>query len=740
MRDVSRYPWPSIVATLAVAAVVYALALVYSGERVAQIQREALALQRDRLSQTSLRLEDYVGVAVQLTRVATEELGRERKRDDLARDLDRLLDSSDRKLVYGIGVFFEPFAFEPGARRFGEYRFAADAAHDVLQFVSDRSDYYYAPRPWYIAAVKGGGAVAFTGPYTSSHGYTFLGASEAFYANGKIAGAVLIEALQGALDRMVSLSRSPTDLVWVTDARGKVILGAAPISTTPFDSTVTAPLRLAPWTVHLASEFPAVASARRFNLTAGILGSIIYWLLVGVLVFALVRVRRLQMQAVDLKETASRDALTGLRNRTYVMERLERGLANRGTGEAPPSAVLFIDLDRFAVVNDSLGHSVGDELLCAIARRLEEACPPDAELGRIGGDEFVACLRGDTDSDAAQTCASTIIERLSVPLTVGDREIYIGASVGIVADTSRYKSADEILRDADTAMYAAKHAGRGRFAIFDEPMHDEVLARLSMESELRRGIGNGEVFARYQPIVHLRTGRIYSVEALARWTDATGRETPADVFVPLAERSGTIDRIDSLVLLEACRDLKRLQAAAPGLTMSVNVSATRLNQSDFVAKIAGALGDNSLDAGSLKIELTETAIMEHAEAGIAVLERLRALGAQIVIDDFGTGHSSLSYVQRLPVNGLKIDRSFVVAMDTDRQSLAIVRAIVALAKTLGLAVTAEGIEREEQANKLLDLGVEYGQGYLYSRAVDVAGVEEFVFGRNLDAEASTLRS
>jgi EAL domain-containing protein (putative c-di-GMP-specific phosphodiesterase class I) len=257
-------------------------------------------------------------------------------------------------------------------------------------------------------------------------------------------------------------------------------------------------------------------------------------------------------------------------------------------------------------------------------------------------------------------------------------------------------------------------------------MREQAIARHSLETALRRAVESRRVFAMYQPIVYLRTGRVAAIEALARWTDANGTPVSPAIFIPLAEQSGTIDAIDSLILNQACRDAVALQPQCPGLTVSVNVSATRLHRGDLLTKIKAALDESGLDPKLLKIELTETAIMQRADDGLTVLEQLRAGGVQSVIDDFGTGHSSLSYAQRLPVAGLKIDRSFIEPMIADRHSLAIVRAIVTLAKTLGLYVVAEGVETAQQAAKLREIGVDYGQGFYFSAALDAGAIASFI--------------
>lgn len=726
MNNDSRYPWLWIVATLFVATAIYALGLLYANDRLSDARRRELAAQSARLNQDALRLEDAAGIAVQLAHVANVTFRGERRKSDLERDVRRLLAASDRSLIYGIGVFYEPFAFDRSAMRLGLYRYAADRTHDAETWVEPGNVYDYMGRPWYGAAIAAAGKPAVTGPYTSAHGLTFIGASEAFSVDGRLAGVVLVEWLQTALSHMVDQASSPYDRVWLSDARGVIIAGASPPPSFAADSApLHAKLRTAPWTIHLASTFPSVDAARSEAFAIGAPITIAYWAIVAFAVFALIRYRRLQLRALALQETASRDALTGLRNRAYIMARLDdelRALPLDGEGSF---TVLFVDLDRFAVVNDSLGHAVGDQLLCKIAERMLSILPDGAELGRIGGDEFVSYMPLASRT-GAELAADRIIRELSKAFVIDEREIYISASIGIVTSTPRYGSAVELLRDADTAMYAAKNSGRARFAIFDERMREQAIARHSLETALRRAVENRRVFAMYQPIVHLRTGRVASMEALARWTDDNGTSVSPAVFIPLAEQSGTIDAIDSIVLNQACREAVRLQSRWPGITVSVNVSAKRLHRADLLAKTKAALDDSGLESKLLKIELTETAIMERADEGLTVLEQLRAGGVQSVIDDFGTGHSSLSYAQRLPVAGLKIDRSFIEPMIADRQSLAIVRAIVALAKTLGLYVVAEGVETAEQVEKLRSMGVDYGQGFYFSPALDAGAVASFI--------------
>ncbi|HZT13795.1 MAG TPA: GGDEF domain-containing phosphodiesterase, partial [Candidatus Baltobacteraceae bacterium] len=308
---------------------------------------------------------------------------------------------------------------------------------------------------------------------------------------------------------------------------------------------------------------------------------------------------------------------------------------------------------------------------------------------------------------------------------------YTGASVGVVLSGPRYEHPEELLRDADIAMYRAKEAGRGRFVVFDEDMHERALQRMLVESALRSAIHHSEFCVRYQPIVNVATGEVCAVEALCRWSRPEHGEVGPVEFIPIAEQTGAIAEIDSFVLRQACSDARALTRRFPHVPVSVNVSATRLTHGDFVPGISRALFESSLDARCIKLEITETAIMGRPEEAVQTLARLREIGVAVEIDDFGAGYSSLSYIQRLPISGLKIDRSFVKPMVADPQSAAIVRAIVGLAKTLGLRVTAEGVETPQQLQMLAEMGVDFAQGFYFSPAVAFDALESLIAARVL---------
>ncbi|MDB4949082.1 MAG: diguanylate cyclase domain [Gemmatimonadetes bacterium] len=422
---------------------------------------------------------------------------------------------------------------------------------------------------------------------------------------------------------------------------------------------------------------------------------------------------------------AMHDALTGLPNRNLFLDRLAATLRRRERGEAGRFAVLFLDLDRFKVVNDSLGHHVGDELLVEVAQRLRAAAPPGATVARFGGDEFAVLLEEVAGEEDARRAAERLAAAVAAPLVLGEYELFTTASVGIALEAGTGEErAETLLRNADMAMYRAKGSDASRCEVFDRAMHDAALMRLEMETDLRRAVERGEFLLHYQPIVSLSTGEINGVEALLRWMHPRrGLVPPAD-FIPAAEETGTILPIGDWVLREGCRQLAAWRREFPRVrvAMSVNLSAKQFSQRDLVEKIALILAETGLDARHLKLEITESAVLENTDSARAMLRQLREFGIQIQMDDFGTGYSSLSSLHQLPIDGLKVDRSFVARMCEEGGTAPLVRTIVVLAKGLGLAVIAEGVETHEQRQALREMGCDYAQGFLISRPVEAAGI------------------
>jgi diguanylate cyclase (GGDEF)-like protein/PAS domain S-box-containing protein len=424
-----------------------------------------------------------------------------------------------------------------------------------------------------------------------------------------------------------------------------------------------------------------------------------------------------------LLHNAFYDGLTSLPNRALFMDRLRYSVARAKRFEDYIFAVLFLDLDRFKNVNDSLGHQAGDKLLVAIAERLAKGLRSTDTVARLGGDEFVVLLEDLVGAIDATRVADWIQDELKKPFMIDGHEVFVTTSIGIVlsANGSRYDRPEDLLRDADIAMYSAKGTGKAHFEIFDPTMRARILERLELEAELRRAIENDELRVYYQPIVSLKDGRLSGFEALVRWEHPErGTLSPA-VFIPLAEETGLVIPLDRWVLHEACRQLREWQKQIhnfPNLTVSVNLSGKQVVQPGLVDKVKQVLIDTGLEPRYLKLEMTESAIMENNELTRSIFAELQALGVQVQIDDFGVGYSSLNYLSHFPVNALKIDQTFVARMIEDSNQMKIVQAIVMLTERLGVGVIAEGMETESQMMTLKKLGCQFGQGNLVSEPMD----------------------
>lgn len=431
---------------------------------------------------------------------------------------------------------------------------------------------------------------------------------------------------------------------------------------------------------------------------------------------------------------AFHDGLTGLPNRALFMDHLKHAVELAKRNDEHSFTVLFLDLDRFKVINDSLGHLVGDQLLVRIARRLETCVRSIDTVARLGGDEFTVLLEDLKSPAEAMEIVERIQRELSMPFKLGLQEVFTTASIGVAPSTSGYDRAEDILRDADTAMYRAKLLGKARHEIFNKGMHAHAMNLLHIETDLRRVIERNELRLHYQPIVSLATEKIIGFEALVRWQHSErGLVSPED-FIPIAEETGLIIPIGQWVLVEACRQMRAWHQEFPSespLFISVNLSAKQFTQPNLLEQIKEALRVTGLDPHSLKLEITESVVMEKMEAVTETLRQLKALGVELSIDDFGTGYSSLSYLHRLPIDTLKIDRSFVSQMSQKGENREIVRTIITLAQSLGLKVVAEGIETSEQMAQLRRLKCEGGQGFLFSRPVEAQAASELLARRSL---------
>ncbi len=433
--------------------------------------------------------------------------------------------------------------------------------------------------------------------------------------------------------------------------------------------------------------------------------------------------------AEKLEHEATHDALTGLANRAHFMRRLDEALAKRTKEPKYRVSVLFIDLDRFKFVNDSLGHFIGDELLCAIAHRLSSSMRPPDMVARLGGDEFVVLVEGRYYSEKITRIAERIQKKISSPFKLQGHEVFTTASIGILNVSEHHRTSEDVIRDADTAMYQAKRTGKARHETFDDKMREAVRETLQLETDLRRAIQNGELRVHYQPIFSLSDHQLYALEALARWEHPKLGTISPDRFVPLAEEIGLMDELGDHVMRTACSKIGELEERNPELRdvkLSINMSSKQFADESIVGRTQAILEATGFSASRLKLEITETVFFEDHERALEVLRKLRETGIEIDIDDFGTGYSNLAYLVRLPISTLKIDKSFVMLMAENPANREVVRTVISLAANLGFKVVAEGIESEHQRDVLVDLGCDYGQGYFFSRPLSPDVIGQFL--------------
>ncbi|MFQ5655263.1 MAG: putative bifunctional diguanylate cyclase/phosphodiesterase, partial [Planctomycetota bacterium] len=438
-----------------------------------------------------------------------------------------------------------------------------------------------------------------------------------------------------------------------------------------------------------------------------------------------------------LRHDAVHDTVTGLPNRTLFMDRLEHAIQLVRQNSDTEFAVLFLDLDRFKVINDSLGRQAGDQLLRQVAGRLSSCLRAtdaftlihDQTIARLGGDEFAILLENVPDMEAVTKIADRIQGKLTAPYTLDNTEVYTSASIGIAMGSAGYENAADLLRDSDAAMHRAKSLGKDRHELFDQDLHREAVNRLQIENALRRALEAEELRLYYQPIILLETGAIDGFEALVRWHHPQRGVVPPAEFIPIAEETGLIGALGEWILREACRQMKRwcdeIWTENPGY-VSVNLSTKQFSRTNMARQIKEILAETGLDPRALALEVTESVIMLDPASAAETLSELRAMEIQISIDDFGTGYSSLSYLHEFPFDIVKIDRSFVGSLEPSGQQYEIVQAICTLAHAMGMKVTAEGVESEEQLEILRGLHCEHAQGYLFSRAVPAAQAAELI--------------
>lgn len=440
----------------------------------------------------------------------------------------------------------------------------------------------------------------------------------------------------------------------------------------------------------------------------------------------------LQASHENFRHAAYHDALTGLPNRNYFIDTLKGLLQHSRDDSESNFAVLFLDLKSFKTINDSLGHSMGDRLIKNVAKRLSSMVRDDDMVGRFGGDKFGIILTDLLSREEATGFADRLAKRLAEPYTLDGRQVFTSAKIGIAYGNSKYPEAEDILRDADIAMYYAKD-NEENYVIFDQKMHIRAVTRLQLETDLRYAIERNEFELYYQPIIGLDTAALVGFEALVRWNHPQRGLVPPNEFIPISENTGLIIPMTVQILHSACSQVVKWQESSPTgqpLSVAVNLSGKHFGHPALVEQIKTVIAETGIDPSCLKLELTESAVMDNAETAILMLKQIKETGVQISIDDFGTGYSSLSYLHRFPIDLLKVDRSFVSAMEENTENGEIVRTVIALAKALNLKVVAEGIESIHQFHQLRILGCEYGQGYLFSKPLPVRDIERLLNDKN----------
>ncbi len=745
-----RRPWYWLV-VLALAAIAASLLIVANARlQMAQARRGFEAAQELRLQRVEFRIDDYFGEAISLASFGAQSLGDARGNLPLTERLTlSILRSRRNPGIYGVGMFYAPYAFESNRRLVSVYdhvgrpalppydNVLSDGIDQVLREVnSPPPGQDYTVTPWYRKAAAHDWTV-FSGPYTDA-GRSFISTLRAFRAGGHLIGVMSVDTLTPTFIALMASPLAGGDVAWIESSQhGRRLLGTGSVPPGPrLERRI--PLRYTRAFLHISTDAAPLEAANRsqVSLAAGLLVGI--WLVAALLAVGLVQrwrsqerqdllegERRTLAAQVDLAKTveaelrraAFTDSLTGLPNRAAF---IEHARAIVSLGESDGHAVFFIDLDRFNIVNETLGHLAGDDLLRAIGARLQALVEPTDLVARLGGDEFVVVAK--VESGAFDEAAALLLVHLGEPIVVAGRTIYPEASIGVVAVDESYTTPAELLRDADIAMYEAKHRGRAQFAIFDSAMRRRIADDSQLEDDLRRAIERGELVPYYQPIVSLGTRRIVSFEALARWHRSDGSVTPASEFMHFAEQHGFIETIDALMFRAVCAHSQAIFAAFPSAQISVNISAAELATSGLCETIETLIRQHDVSPGRIKFEITETAMMTSSDGARRALERLRDLGIEFVLDDFGTGYSSLAYLQTLPIAGIKIDRSFVEPLLTDLKAVEIVRSIVVLSRSFGLTTIAEGVESFEHFELLASLGVDHAQGFFFSPAVEISSL------------------
>jgi diguanylate cyclase (GGDEF)-like protein len=760
-----RRPWYWLVVLFAVAGIASALVIVNARSRSQQNDRQFQANQKLRLQLVEQGVSEYFWDASELASSGAGVLAQPAGDPALSRRLVLSLFEARRDAnIYGIGVFYAANGLDPRVRFLSVYDHGSSPLpkgggsvqlgpcdHNLPNGVDevacsgtgDEQSPNYTKFYWYQRAMAMPDRVTYVGPFSDA-GREFISALKPIEFAGKYLGVVSVDALTVTFRKVMLAPLESGDYVWLQDARtGTQVLGTARLPDEGPLVEQSVPLRAnnhARVAIFTDATLLHAQDRRVWFAAFGQLG--VVWMFAGLVGFGLTRnwrshEARLRLEVeqdrleseldvgrrieAQLRTAAYTDALTGLPNRAALLEAASAAIAV--TSGEPTHALFFIDLDRFNMINDTLGHLAGDELLKMIAARLRESLPLNDTIARLGGDEFVICATVLPEDVGA--VADRILRCLREPMLLAGRACYTSASIGVVIIDATYRGPEDLLRDADIAMYAAKGRGRACYAIFDTAMRTKVAADSDLENALRRAIERREFVPYYQPIVRIATRDITSFEALVRWSRPGSGIVAASDFIGYAEARGLVNAIDALMFTTVCNDAALLFGNFPKASVAVNISAGHLTTPDLAQGIDATLRAHAIAPERIKLEITETAIMTNADAARATLDELRRNGIQILVDDFGVGHSSLTYLHRLPIAGLKIDRSFVAALTSGDQAVAIVRSIVALAQTLELYTIAEGVETAAQLAVLEELGVVYAQGFFFSPALSLSDLLDF---------------
>jgi diguanylate cyclase (GGDEF)-like protein len=750
-----KRPWYWFVVLGLIAAAASCLTAWNTAGRVQGDREHFVNAEKLRVQQMKYEIDDLFGDMQQLCGVGAAIYGGAGANRALVRRLTHELYSSRmNRVIYGAGGFFEPGAAGKQTTLFSDYfrvvdprlHFRADVgvgSQGVVEALhqsdlrGDADD--YTRMPWYSVGLRSFGRTRFIGPYVD-HGRGFISAERAIVRQGRAVGVVSVDTLSTGVLAIVSRHLAPGDVAWMdSGSTTRPILQTGDVPANRGRIVRALALRYAPDKgIVISSDARPLESAAGSSILAG--GTVIALIWIGVVVVAIglcqrwrAQDRRRQdsaekteleyqihlSQTVEgaLRKAALTDVLTGLPNRRAFLEHAQSVIE---LGATSPQAVFFIDLDRFNIVNETLGHSAGDDLLRAIGTRLRATLAQDDMIARLGGDEFVVLAHLEMGKPIDEM-AGALLSCLGEPVVLQGRSIYPEASIGVVALDPSFASAEDILRDADIAMYEAKRRGRAQHVVFDADMRRAVAEDSEFEDTLRRAIDRGDLVTYYQPVVSMYTRGIIGFEALVRW-NRSGVIVGAYEFVPFAEKHGLIGALDMHVLDEVVRHSRIILDLFPGAKISVNISASELATAGLAETIAAMRDTHQCELDWLKLEITETTMMTSSEVARRTIEQLRSIGVSFALDDFGTGYSSLAYLQGLPISEVKIDRSFVALLPYDQRAVEIVRSIALLVRSLGLLSTAEGVESIEQFELLAELGVDCAQGFFFSPAIDIASL------------------